>query len=327
MQERPVNSYDLAANTWWPPGQAAADDYVGYAAEFDRATCLEHFDAVAGAAGALHVGNPSGGAIARFLRERIEQRVPTSLIRLGDADGNVLFSGLGIYPELTTYNLEKISRIYFGAKSVMVEHREFFFDTVVEGIAHADLVGGPERGTIDRSFDTPYPDLDVRGMCGMRGVYDYLATATDLSQLGEKIWASTWFSRALLPHYFDLVRELPFLGFVTCYPELEGVFRERAGITETASVTVPMQASIAKVHRDIRHYPDAYPTILEQLRPPYEGAVYIVAAGILSKAYCTAIKQRGGIAIDVGSVADVWMGARTRPDMPNDFVEKWRLTA
>jgi hypothetical protein len=123
------------------------------------------------------------------------------------------------------------------------------------------------------------------------------------------------------------VRELPFLGFVTCYPELEGVFRERAGVTETASVTVPMQASIAKVHRDIRHYPDAYPTILEQLRPPYEGAVYIVAAGILSKAYCTAIKQRGGIAIDVGSVADVWMGARTRPDMPNDFVEKWRLTA
>jgi hypothetical protein len=320
-----VNSYDLAANTWWPPAQPAADDYVEYAREYDRQACLDHYDAVAGAAVALHIGNQAGGPIASFLRDRIERRVPTSLIRLGDADGNVLFSGLDVYPELTRYNLQKISRIYFGSNDVMVDHAEFFFDIVVDGIHDADLVGGPERGTIDRSFDTPYPDLDVRGMCGMRGVYNYLATATDLRRLAETIWASTWFSRALLPHYFDLVRGLPFLGFVTCYPELEEVFRDRAGVATTTTVAVPMQASIAKVHRDIRHYPDAYPGIVDQLRPPHEGAVYIVAAGILSKAYCTTIKARGGIAIDVGSVADVWMGARTRPDMPADFVDKWRI--
>jgi hypothetical protein len=322
-----VNSYDLAANTWWPPGQAAADDYIDYAKEFDRATCLAHYDAVTAAARAVHLGNDAGRPIAEFLRERIEQKAPTSLIRLGDADGNVLFSGLGIYPELTDYNLQKISRIYFGSNKVMVEHRQFFFDIVMEGIDHADLVGGPERGTIARSFETPYPDLDVRGMCGMRGVYDYLATASDLTQLSAKIWASTWFSRALLPHYFDLVRGLPFLGFVSCYPELEELFRTRADVQATSTVAVPMQASIAKVHRDIRHYPDAYPGIVDQLRPPFQGAVYIVAAGILSKSYCTVIKQRGGIAIDVGSVADVWMGSRTRPDMPADFVDKWRITA
>jgi hypothetical protein len=320
-----MNSHDLAANTWWPPDQPAADDYIGYAREYNREACLGHFDAVAGAACALHVGDQAGRPIAHFIRDRIERHVPTSLIRLGDADGNVLFTGLDVYPELARYNLRKISRIYFGSNELMVEHAEFFFDTVVEGIRNADLVGGPERGTIDRSFDTPYPDLDVRGMCGMRGVYNYLATATDLGQLAGKIWASTWFSRALLPHYFNLVRNLPFLGFVTCYPELEEVFRDRAGVETTTTIAVPMQASIAKVHRDIGHYPEAYPHILEQLRPPYEGAVYIVAAGILSKAYCSTIKARGGIAIDVGSVADVWMGARTRPDMPADFADKWRI--
>jgi len=320
-----VNSHDLAANTWWPPAQPAADEYLEYARQYDRRTCLAHYDEVTGAAGALYVGNPAGGQVGRFLRDRIERRVPTSLIRLGDGDGNVLFRGLGVYSELTLYNLQKISRIYFGSNDVMVDHADFFFDIVVDSIRNGDLVGGPERGTIDRSFDTPYADLDVRGMCGMRGVYNYLATATDLGQLAETIWASTWFSRALLPHYFDILRGLPFLGFVTCYPELEALFRDRTGVETTTTVSVPMQASIAKVNRDIRHYPEAYPQILDQLRPPHQGAVYIVAAGILSKAYCTTIKARGGIAIDVGSVADVWMGARTRPDMPADFVDKWRI--
>jgi hypothetical protein len=239
----------------------------------------------------------------------------------------VLFRGLGVFPALTEYNLQKISRIYFGDNDVMVNHADFFFDTVMDAIRHADLVGGPERGTIARSFDTPYPDLDVRGMCGMRGVYNSLATASPLSELSDTIWASTWFSRALLPHYVDLLRGLPYLGFVTCYPQLAGLLQARTGVTRTETVAVPMQASIAKVHRDIRHYPDAYPGILDQLRPPHEGAVYIVAAGILSKGYCTTIKERGGIAIDVGSVADVWMGSRTRPDMPLQFVDSWRLTA
>lgn len=322
-----MNSYNLAGNTWWPPGQDAADEYMHYATAFDRDRCLRQYDDVVGSAAASYVGNSAGGPIAAFLRKAIAAKRPASLIRLGDADGNVLFSGLDIYPHLTTYNLAKISRIYFGSNTLMVEHKQFFLDTVMEGIAEADLIGGPERGTIDKSFSTDLPDLDVRGMCGMRGVYNYLADATDLAKLSEKIWASTWFSRSLLPHYFNILHKQPYLGFVTCYPDLERVFREKAEVARTETILVPMQASIAKVHKDIRHYPDAYPDILEQLRPPFEGAVYIVAAGILSKAYCTAIKRRGGIAIDVGSVADVWMGTKSRPDMPKDMVAKWQLVA
>jgi hypothetical protein len=38
------------------------------------------------------------------------------------------------------------------------------------------------------------------------------------------------------------------------------------------------------------------------------GEVWLVGAGVLGKVYCQAIKAAGGVAIDVGSVLDVWSG-------------------
>jgi len=45
---------------------------------------------------------------------------------------------------------------------------------------------------------------------------------------------------------------------------------------------------------------------------PTRGAVFIVGAGILGKIYAHLIHQRGGIAIDVGSVLDGWAHVSSR---------------
>ena len=45
---------------------------------------------------------------------------------------------------------------------------------------------------------------------------------------------------------------------------------------------------------------------------PLPGELYLVAAGFLGKIYCERIRERGGIAIDIGSLADYWMGFATR---------------
>lgn len=320
-----MNSFNLATKHWWPPDEAAAAQYMAYAEEFGQETSLAQVDAVIGGSKAAYLGNASGAELAGFLRTRIKDREPTSLIRLGDADGNVLFSSMGKYGDLAKYNLMKISQIYFGNKNLMPDHHEFFASIVEGAIRDADVIGGPERGSVDRSFTTPLDELDVRGMCGMRGVYNFLADEEYLGILKDKIWASTWFSRALLPHYVALLRDQKYLGMITCYPELGPALQAKANIAQTETLLVPMQASIAKSSRDIGHYPEAYPKILEQIKPPFQGAIYIVAAGILSKPYCSAIKQRGGIAIDVGSVADIWMGTKSRPGVVDSFVEKWSL--
>jgi hypothetical protein len=53
--------------------------------------------------------------------------------------------------------------------------------------------------------------------------------------------------------------------------------------------------------------------------------VFLVAAGILGASYCNRIKQLGGIAINIGSVADVWAGVVTRPYHTERYLDRWRL--
>lgn len=327
-----TNSIGLGTDSWWPPDEQAAIDFQQYSAEYDLPRCRRDYDAVTQAASRVVRAPSDGQTLADDLRRRIEEAIPTSCIRLGDADGNVLLSGIDRYPALQQYCCSKISKIYFGNQNLMWEKRDFFRSIVLQAIEHADVVGAPEWGTIERSFSTPAASLDVRGMCGMRGVYNFLAESDRSPSLRAITWASTWYSRSLLPSYFRLLNRLPYVGFVTCYENLGPLMAARCSIERNETFLVPMQASIAyqtkkspHMAKDIGHYPEAYERILDSLRPPHPGAVYIVAAGILSKPYCTAIKSRGGIAIDVGSVADVWMSIRSRPSMSKELVDKWSL--
>lgn len=328
-----ANTYNLGANSWWPPDQAAAEEFYAYSQEIDEARSLEQFDRVVGACKA-HLRDPSAGpTLNEQIKAKIRNKEPGSYVRLGDADGNALYARSGKYRALADYCVKKISRIYFGNDDLMKDHIGFFTDSVIEAVEEADVVGGPVRPTVSRSFHTPAPDLDVRGMCGMRGVYNYFGGGDyDLSRLANAAWASTWYSRSLLPYYFDFLKDQPSARFITCYEELGPLVQQRANIGEVETHLVPMQASIAfqtkkvaHMKKDIGHYPDVFPRIMEAIRPPYDGCVYIIAAGILSKAYCTQVKRRGGIAIDIGSVADIWMNFQSRPNAKDDLVAKYAL--
>lgn len=65
---------------------------------------------------------------------------------------------------------------------------------------------------------------------------------------------------------------------------------------------------------------------MAELEVPKRGAVFLVAAGLLGKVYCHRIHRLGGIAIDVGSVVDAWMGFGTRPGLYTQ-PEQWILPA
>ena len=323
------NTHNLSIKHWWPPHQEAADEFIEYNQAIGESESLNQFDCVAGACKDVFVGDKSGNKLYNLLKEKIESNTPASLVRLGDGEGNILFSAIGKWPNLSEYCLKKISQICFGDQRVLTEHADFFAEVLVNAVKNADVVGGPERGSISRSFNTPLELLDTRGMVGMRGVYDYFSDSSlwASSNFSNTVWSSTWYSRALLPYYARLLQDLPFCGFISCYPEMASVFSSTYNIPKTQSINVPMQASIAGKPENNCHYPDAYQSILDSINPPFEGAVYIVAAGMLAKSYATVVKARGGIAIDVGSIADVWMGTASRPGMDKAFVEKWKMVA
>jgi len=76
--------------------------------------------------------------------------------------------------------------------------------------------------------------------------------------------------------------------------------------------------------REQPHFPDMYHELYRRIDVPRRGAVFLVAGGMLGKIYCTWIRERGGIAIDAGSVVDAWMGFNTRPGL-FDRPDEWLL--
>jgi hypothetical protein len=120
----------------------------------------------------------------------------------------------------------------------------------------------------------------------------------------------------LSPFYRDILTDIDFLGVISPHRDLAARLEARFRIPHVESHVIPGETRLPGTSTPgggTGHFPNRYTEILANLTVPRPGAVYLVAAGLLGKIYCSHIKQRGGIAIDVGAVVDAWMGFDTRP--------------
>ncbi|WP_458094685.1 class I SAM-dependent methyltransferase [Roseomonas sp. WA12] len=103
----------------------------------------------------------------------------------------------------------------------------------------------------------------------------------------------------------------PALTLIGCR-DLRPQFR-RLGFADVEHIPVP--EAYRTRPRDLpvtRHYPDAFDAIVARIREARRGGLYFVGAGVLGKVYCQEARLAGGIAVDVGSVMDVWAGVVSR---------------
>lgn len=114
---------------------------------------------------------------------------------------------------------------------------------------------------------------------------------------------------------WDLIlRRIDSCSVITCHAVLPARLTADFGIGTRRTYLVSPEAkwagAFSRAGSD-RHFPDQF----ERLRRELEvapGDLYLVAAGVLGKIYCHWVKAAGGIAIDIGSLADHWCGHRTR---------------
>jgi len=60
------------------------------------------------------------------------------------------------------------------------------------------------------------------------------------------------------------------------------------------------------------HFPDVFEAVLEEIHRGDFAGLSLVGAGPCGKAYCDAIRAAGGVALDIGSIMDLWADRRTR---------------
>lgn len=273
-----------------------------------------------GFGGRLH-RNDEGRAVATALAACLEQGQACSVVRLGDGEGAVLTRGVEVAPVLSEYSQAAASRRHFGDPQIVPAQGQRLFDDLALALAGASFIGLPPAMSYPILMRNEPAKLQINAIVAVASVFVYLDQHRTELHLDRTVMCSSELHRSLLPHYRELVGGRT-IGLVSCHERLPGVLRQRMGVHDVRLHLVPRQ-SLGQGISD--HYPRRYLELLDELAASdVEGMLYLVAAGIAGKAYCETVRQGGGVALDIGSIADVWMGEVTRR-VNRDLVEEWRL--
>ena len=256
----------------------------------------------------------------------IAERKPASIIRISDGEGRVLGSSDDKYEHLSRAIVTYAMAEQFGLHSTgMGEIRVALEDAV----RNCEVLGLPVPGSIDWHFLRFAETKALGGVERLPQISGVVSAVRHCHRLfagvRPPLIADSIFSQHLLPYYPPMLHGLPFVGIITCRQGLDSALRERFTIREAKAYLIPGEAFTATVPSAERHYPNRYHQLLQSISVPFPGAVFLVAAGIPGASYCNRIKQLGGIAINIGSVADVWAGVVTRPYHTERYLDRWRL--
>ena len=252
-------------------------------------------------------------ALLARIREHRDAGRPFSFVRVGD--GEARFAIL-MRPDLRP----QISDAEAGAIGGLV-WENWFGEAIGETTADA-------RAELMADYERAVATADVIGTSSATrlrqdtGHYGYLAVQEAWLRAvrpgPDHLWTDAFAHHALhglSPFLADVLAGARFVGVVSPHPGLASTLGRRFGIADAVDHVVPAEGRLPNAGdtRALgRHFPDLYRRLLRDLRVPHPGAVFLVAAGLLGKVYCARIRERGGIALDIGALADAWMGFDTR---------------
>lgn len=258
--------------------------------------------------------------LGNYLRERIEARAPFSWIRLGDGEARFV---MHLHPELRTMlpprEAEAMARqiwfAWFGQEidAIAPERLHALGKQLDRAIRNAGLLGVTNRTRLTG-------DAAHYGFCAALETYldSLLADRTD-----------AMFTDALAPVALNrqdpflgsLLGGLDFLGVISPHPDLAERLGQRLQIGAVASYDIPGETRLARTAEARNrgtHFPQVFEQTLAALTVPRPGAVFLVAGGLLGKIYCDRIRELGGIALDIGALADAWVGQNARGRLLED---------
>jgi len=262
--------------------------------------------------------------VAERVIEALDTRRPFALIRLGDGEGSCITLGRHdetSFTHLYAQNRRELNAMWFGPDfrpdetgftmlSRTILSVALNIDVVgipyESWLAHeyviASLRGVPSLVNILRAFEAVLPAAGVKPIACSQQIH------MDLQRTGQ---------------LDRIIRHARRVSVITCLTELPELLQRHFVLDEVTLYRIPGEkGSAAMLGCDAAagtHYPDAYAQLRASLECPHNGRLFLIAGGILGKFYAATIKQFGGVALDIGSIADAWACKPTRPGMKADL--------
>jgi Tfp pilus assembly protein PilF len=261
------------------------------------------------------------------LQAVIRDQQPLSLIRVGDGEARFLalndpWANDIISPQERECIVNLIWHNWFGQpiNTANVAELELLYKMFSEALSRADILGLTSVQRYERdAYHRGYLGLLERSVSGVLAAHQgvFLTDALINIELHKRS-----------PFYSELLSRLDFLGCISPHPGMTSRLARHHGISAFQEYIIPGESRLPEAVRSQGsgpHFPNRFHEIMTTLAVPRRGAVFLVAGGLLGKIYCERIRQLGGIAIDIGSIADAWMGFDTRPGQYSQEFE-WMLS-
>jgi hypothetical protein len=245
-----------------------------------------------------YVDNQSLSYIESIIDNHVKLRNPMSLVRLGDGEGKVL---IGKDNSLVGATFSKAS------KNILSEIELSQLKLLIkDAVLGSSIVGLPREDMKSLGY---LEVIDILGADLFKKASNNEVFITDC-HIHYSLYESGFID--------SLIKSNSFIGFVSGR-DLTDYIMQLNKDADVAWHRVPIQNTDGDIELE-PHYPIYFERILKEISVPFKGAIYLIAAGVLGKIYSKAIKDKGGIAIDIGAVADLMSGVLdTRPYLKNNF--------
>lgn len=239
---------------------------------------------------------------AAWLTQRIERGTPTAVVRFGDGERSVLEA-----------RLDNSESMAIATRKLTGQSGQRFSPDMVLEI----------RQAITRAFDK----ADILGVLFGQFNRERINwfTSLYLERVAEMRRKPAKLSGSHLHH--AIIDRLPSLlegrrvSAISCR-NVKPVLEDEWGLNDVAVYQVPSQHSARDVDDDyeatmhsIPIWPDAHARVHSDLTVRERGEVFLVGAGMFGKDLCIDVRERGGLALDIGSGLDRIVGKITRGPM------------
>lgn len=114
--------------------------------------------------------------------------------------------------------------------------------------------------------------------------------------------------------YDRLLQDRKVVSYISCRDLDEG-FKRKWNIQVVNKFTIAPESKFTSGYDGDVHYPTQFnriPRWMDVVARDWPKSILLVGAGVIGKIYCNWWRDRGGIAMDIGAVADIWAGKVTR---------------
>ena len=254
----------------------------------------------------------STAEIVQEVEEALRTGRPYALMRLNDGEGSCLSLGLkdeGEFPDLYRLNRRNFHELYwFGHDRHLSDAgwltamRDFN-----DSLESADAVAAHHEHSLGE-----YVWGSVRNVPSIFNIVRKLEALQEVAEPGRiKLCHPQIHQQLLFEGFLDrLLNGQSRIGLVSAHPALPNALRRRFGLSEVEFHETQGEPVVGK--ESTEDFGTAYRRLRAELAQARPGMLYLVCAGVISKPLCEIIKRAGGVALDLGAVADIWMGVPSR---------------